>query len=400
MDNLSIKRRIRNLIYFIKLPTIAKIEVLKDLRGLPSEDLGPSKSIDEAILWLVKAQDNSTTNDGGVARHYSYLTGWGPSYPEITGCIIPTVIKYAKQHNDEKLISRAEKMLNWLASIQFPDGGFQAGTIGANPLVPCTFNTGQILLGLAEGVRTFGNQYKGVMKKAADWLVKVQDPDGCWRKFPSPFASSPEQCFDSIVAWGVFEAAEIDNNEEYFSSGMSNINWILKHQKNNGWIDNCCLLNPLAPLTHTLGYAFRGILEAYLRSKEESILKACIKLADGLLMPLQNDGFLPGRLSSNWNGRVTWACLTGSVQIADCWFSMYKLTGKEKYLNAARTINKFVRKTQYTKGPPEIRGAIKGSFPTFSDYGKYEFLCWAAKYFIDSNTTEIETLTRNEYAEN
>ena len=392
MDLRPIKRYGKNLIDFAKLPIAAKKDALKDSRGLPSNDPGAVKSTYEAIQWLTRAQDNSITKDGGVSRHYSYLTGWGPSYPETTGCIIPTVLKYAKERNDEMLMSRAEKMLQWLVSIQFPEGGFQAGTVGAYPLVPCTFNTGQILLGIAEGVRTFGNRYKKPMRKAADWLVKAQDSDGCWRKFPSPFADSAEQCFDSIVAWGLFEAAEVDNSEEYFKSGISNVNWILKHQKENGWIDNCCLLNPSKPLTHTLGYAFRGILEAYIRSKDERFLEACINLADGLLKPTRNNGFLPGRLSSKWKGEVNWACLTGCVQIADCWFSMYELTGSEKYLQAALSTNKFVRKTQYTEGPPEIRGAIKGSFPTFGDYGKYEFLNWAVKYTIDSNSKEIKIL--------
>lgn len=392
----SYKKYVRTLIDFAKLPAIAKIEVLKDLRGLPSDDPGPSKSIDEAIQWIGRAQDHSITKDGGVARHYNYISGWGPSYPEITGCIIPTVVKYAKQRNDEMIVNRAEMMLKWLVSIQLPGGGFQAGTIKAKPIVPSTFNTGQILIGLAEGVRTFGNRYKKTMRMAANWLIKAQDIDGCWRKFPSPFANSVEQCFDSIVAWGLFEAAEVDNNEEYFRSGMKNINWIMEHQKDNGWISHCCLSNPSRPLTHTLGYAFRGLLEAYIRSKDDRILKACLNLADGLLEPLRNDGFLPGRLSSEWEGEVNWVCLTGSMQIAECWFSMYKLTGKKKYLEAALSTNKFVRKTQYITGPLEIRGAIKGSFPTWGDYGRFEFLNWAAKYSIDSNTKEIEILAEND----
>ena len=237
----SIKKFGRDLIDFTKITTTAKIKRIS-IRGNPrSVDPGPSKSIDEAIRWLGRAQDNSITKDGGVARHYSYIKGWGPSYPETTGCIIPTVIKYAKNRNVETLMNRAEKMLKWLVSIQLPDGGFQAGTIDAKPVVPCTFNTGQILLGMAEGVRTFGNRYKKAMRKAADWLVKAQDSDGCWRKFPSPFANCAEQCFDGIVAWGLFEAAEVANSQEYFSSGLNNADWILKHQINNGWIDNCCL---------------------------------------------------------------------------------------------------------------------------------------------------------------
>jgi len=395
MDLKSVKGFARNVAYYAKTPTAAKIESLKDLGGLPSTDPGPEKSIDAAIKWLETAQDNSITKDGGVARHYSYIKGWGASYPETTGYIIPTLITHAKRYNNETLLSRAGKMLEWLISIQFPEGGFQAGIAGAKPAVPCTFNTGQILLGISAGVRAFGNRYKKSMRKAADWLVKTQDSDGCWRKFPSPFAYSGEKSYETHVAWGLFEAADVDDNEEYFSAAMSNVDWALRCQRNNGWFDKCCLSGPSKPLTHTLGYVFRGILEAYLHSKDQRFLNASVKLADGLLGPIRNDGFLPGRLSSDWRGTVFWACLTGSVQIAYCWFLMYQLTGKEKYLEAAKSANKFVRKTQNTSGPAETRGAIKGSFPIFGDYGKYEFLNWAAKFFIDSNTKEIEIIDEN-----
>ena len=81
-------------------------------------------------------------------------------------------------------------MLDWLVSIQFPAGGFQAGRIEAQPRVPVTFNTGQILLGLAAGFAEFGDNYRDAMCRAADWLVSTQDADGCWRKFPSPFTTS------------------------------------------------------------------------------------------------------------------------------------------------------------------------------------------------------------------
>ena len=94
----SVKKFGRNIITFAKAPSAAKIESLKDLKGLPAGDPGPSKSINIAIKWLETAQDKSTTNDGGVARHYSCLKGWGPSYPETTEYIIP---------NDYKACQRA-----------------------------------------------------------------------------------------------------------------------------------------------------------------------------------------------------------------------------------------------------------------------------------------------------
>lgn len=390
-----VKGILKNIVYYANTPVSAKIASLKDLGGLHSTDPGPEKSIAAAISWLETAQDNSLTKDGGVARHYGLIRGWGPSYPETTGYIIPTIIKHAQEHNDEILLRRAERMLDWLVSIQFPEGGFQAGTADVKKTVPCTFNTGQILLGLAAGVRAFGSRYTKPMKKAADWLVNTQDRDGCWRRFPSPFAAGGEKSYETHVAWGLMEAADAANNEAYLAAALSNVNWALQYQRDNGWFEKCCLTDPSQPLTHTLGYVFRGIVEAYSRTKDPRLLSACVKLADGLLRPRRDDGFLPGRLSSEWQGTVSWACLTGSVQIAYCWLAMYQITGREEYLEAALASNQFVRKTQDRGGPADIRGAIKGSFPVFGDYGKYEYLSWAAKFFIDANAKEMEIMPEN-----
>ncbi|MBU0993166.1 MAG: terpene cyclase/mutase family protein [Proteobacteria bacterium] len=380
----------RQIVDFARTPFSGKTECLKDRKGLPSYDPGPSRCIDEAINWLVRAQDYSSTGDGGVARHYSYRKGWGPSYPETTGYIIPTIIKYASGHKNEDLMNRAEQMLDWLVSIQFSEGGFQAGTMNDRPAIPCTFNTGQILLGLAAGVRTFGNRYKKPMNKAANWLVATQDEDGCWRKFPTPFAAPGDKTYETHVAWGLLEAADADSNATYLSSALLNVDWAVRHQHDNGWFGKCCLEQPDSPLTHTLGYVFRGILEAYIRTRKPDLFQVCRKLSDGLLVPLGEDGFIPGRLSADWEGTVSWACLTGSAQIAYCWFVMYRLTGNKTYVDAALSVNRYIRRTQHTEGPDGTRGGIKGSFPVSGDYGKYEYLNWAAKFFIDANIMELE----------
>ena len=63
--------------------------------------------------------------DGGVARHYCLITGWGASYPETTGYIVPTIIREGQAAGNTELLERARKMLDWLVSIQMPGGGFQ-----------------------------------------------------------------------------------------------------------------------------------------------------------------------------------------------------------------------------------------------------------------------------------
>jgi hypothetical protein len=281
-------------------------------------------------------------------------------------------------------------MLDCLVSIQFPNGAFQGGVIGAEPVAPVVFNTGQILIGLAHGAREFGEPYRESMRRAADWLVEVQDTDGCWRRHASPFASPGEKTYDAHVAWGLLEAARLEPERPYATAAMANVRWVLSRQRENGWFENCCLSDPSQPLTHTLGYALRGILEAYRFSDDPSLLHAARMTADGLLAAVRPDGFLPGRLDSHWRGTVRWSCLTGSSQIAYCWLYLFRVTGNSRYREAACATNRFVRRTVQVDGPAEVRGAVKGSFPIHGKYGSYEYLNWACKFFIDALLLEQE----------
>jgi hypothetical protein len=280
-------------------------------------------------------------------------------------------------------------MLDWLLSIQLPDGAFQGGTIDAEPVVPVTFNTGQILLGLAAGASAFGEPYRAAMHRAADWLVATQDADGCWRRHPSPFARQGEKVYDTHVAWGLLEAARVAPGRGYAEAAIRNIRWALGYQRPNGWFHRCCLTDPRQPLTHTLGYALRGVVEGYRFTRESAMLEAARRTADGLLGALQEDGFLPGRLGWQWTSTVDWSCLTGTVQIAACWLLLYGETGYRPYREAAFAANRYVRRTILLDGAPDVRGGVKGSFPIDGEYGTFQYLNWAAKFVIDANLLEM-----------
>src|SRR6266545_7555254 len=121
-----------------RLPMAARAEVRLDRRGLPEADVPLERAIDEAVAWLGRAQDCSRSSDGGVARDYSLVRGWNNSYPETTGYIVPTLLAYARWRGGERgteARDRARRMLDWLVSIQFPEGGFQGGVVGAEPRV-------------------------------------------------------------------------------------------------------------------------------------------------------------------------------------------------------------------------------------------------------------------------
>lgn len=378
----------RTYLQHLKLPGAAKQEIKQDRKGLPEYDPGIDAVLRESVAWLCRAQDQSPDQDGGVARHYSLLNGWGRSYPETTGYIIPTLLDWAHRTGSEDARQRAKRMLDWFLRIQLPDGGFQGGMMGAEPVQSVTFNTGQILLGLAAGVAKFGDDYRPALRKAADWLRDTQDPDGCWRRHPTPFAKPGEKAYETHVAWGLLEAARVEPGQDYDTAALKNLGWALSKQQPNGWIADCCLTYPARPLTHTLGYALRGIVEGYRYFQTENLLAAARKTADALVSVTDSQGRLPGRLDRDWRTVTDSVCLTGSVQIAHSLLLLYGLTGEARYRETGMALNQFVRRTIKVQGPDEIRGAVKGSFPIDGYYGRFEYLNWACKFMIDSNLAE------------
>jgi hypothetical protein len=386
----SLRRFISHQIDRWQLPPGAKEEVRRDKRGLPESDPGPEAIVAACTAWLARAQDCSASADGGVARDFSLIKGWATSYPETTGYIVPTVIEMARRRNDPALRERARRMLDWLVAIQFPEGGIQGGKIDAQPRVPVTFNTGQVLIGLAAGAAEFGDPYREPMNRAASWLRDSLDPDGCWRRHPTPFARPGEKAYETHVSWGLFEAARIEPDRGYGEAGLRQVAWALTKQRPNGWFDSCCLDQPATPLTHTLGYVLRGIVEANRFQSSAELLGRAQRLADALIAVQDTDGRLAGRYDSNWAPAVDWACLTGICQVAGCWWELYRITGEARYREAALKGNAWVRRTIRVEGDPDVVGGVKGSFPVDGAYGEFQYLNWAAKFCIDANLLELD----------
>ena len=166
--------------------------------------------------------------------------------------------------------------------------------------------------------------------------------------------------------------------------------WALTQQNDNGWFACNCLELPEEPLTHTIGYVLRGVIEAYRFSGDADLLASAQSTADALLKVTAEDGRLIGRFDRNWKPTVNWVCLTGSVQIAACWFLLHSITCKGEYLDAAKRVNRYVRRTVNVSGDPNVVGGVRGAFPVNGDYGKFEYLNWAAKFCIDSNLMECD----------
>src|SRR5665213_2136061 len=110
------------------------------------------RHLESAISWIERAQA-AAGECGGVSWGYrarvplrsAEAPGWAGPYPETTGYIIPTMLRYARLASDQRALESARGMAEWELSIQLEDGGFQGGIFGSTPVSSSTFVTGQVM---------------------------------------------------------------------------------------------------------------------------------------------------------------------------------------------------------------------------------------------------------------
>jgi hypothetical protein len=84
--------------------------------------------------------------------------------------------------------------------------------------------------------------------------------------------------------------------------------------------------------------------------------------------------------------------------MAACWLLLYRETGNPRFREAALAANRYVRGTVRLDGPPETRGAVKGSFPVSGGYVRFQYPNWACKFFIDAISLERDLLQKESHS--
>src|SRR5690625_1555757 len=248
-------------------------------RLLPGQrEADARRGLEAAAGWLARAQD--VTGCGGVSAYYDAARRrWAGAYPETTGYIIPTFLRYADLSGNHAYRERALRMAAWESDIQLADGGVRAGTLDAGQVAPTIFNTGQVLFGwLAAWRETRDAGFHDSLVRAADWLVDVQDADGAWRRFASPFAKYVVNAYNTRVAFALAEAGLALDEPRYVDAAMRNVQWALTRMRANGWLADNDLQDNDRPLTHTIAYAARGMLEAGLLMRNDTFVEAATRM--------------------------------------------------------------------------------------------------------------------------
>jgi len=360
-------------------------ERLKYRKHFPKPDgnVDWDRHIQQAAGWLIRAQD--VGEDRGVAYGARLGGGFLPSYPETTGYIIPTFLQLAQHYDDTEYKQRALEMGDWEISVQMPSGAVIAGRVSQPDPQPAVFNTGQVLLGWTALLReTQEGKFGRAGTRAADWMVSNQEPEGNWIRGNSPFADPKATLYNVKAAWGLAEFGAVTGRPEYTAAALRNAEYAMRHQRSNGWFEECCLTDAGRPLLHTIAYTMQGLLGIGRLVGRRDLIDAVEVTAQSLLELMDGEGFIPGRIASNWKGAVDWCCLTGSAQTSIVWAELYEITGKPQYWKGLQRVNQYLMLHHDTSSAdPALRGGITGSWPVWGEYGRFMVLNWATKFFID-----------------
>jgi folate-dependent phosphoribosylglycinamide formyltransferase PurN len=349
-------------------------------RGSTDED-----HLRAAAQWLAAAQDSQS--DGGVAGRYQLGRGWTSSYPETTGYIVPTFLALSRALPGTGFRKRAERAVQFLLSVQLPDGGFPGFEIADNRTAPSPFNTGQILHGLTAWHREAGDDVVRIAaERALRWLLSVQDPDGAFRRH---FYGELAATYSAHLACWIAEWGEYAAENAALAAAGRHLDWTLAHRRENDWIALCGFDEDQhradEAFTHTIAYTLVGILTTSEILDRSDGIAAVAAAAERLARRLELSRFLPGLIGSDWRGRSRFACLTGNCQMALIWFRLHGLSRNLRLVNAALKAIDLVKLAQPIRNPnPGLSGGIPGSDPIHGSYIEGAVPNWAAKYFIDA----------------
>jgi uncharacterized protein YyaL (SSP411 family) len=341
-----------------------------------------------AVAWLKRAQD--ATGNGGVSLGFFPCEGgqpWHSAYPETTGYIITSLLKFAALTGDDDLRRRALDMTEWEMSIQMPSGAVQGGPYAPPaPQTPCAFNTGMVLDGLCSAYEaTKDSRILNAARRAARYLAADMTDQGYFQTNGQFVKPGKIKTYNVLCAWAMYRHSLHGEDRFVQRQAVRAVEAALRQQQPNGWFDNNCLTRPSAPLVHTIGYTLQGILEVGIISEREDFIEAVRRGVDPLLMNIKSNGFLPGRFYSDWQPASFSSCLTGSAQIAVVCYRLFEITGEQRYCDLAHRLLNFLKPLQQLDSNcAPVNGALAGSFPIFGEYMTASYPNWATKYFLDA----------------
>ncbi len=338
------------------------------------------------IDWLLRSCRKSCV---GSSATYTPIIGWSAPYPETTGYIIPTLLRFASDYHHSQSKSIALNLADWLISIQDFKGYWTAGLYeqtGSD--TPSIFNTAQIIKGMIAAHYYTGSQkYLESATKASEYLVEHMDDSGQWQMGNYKGRFNPS--YYTQVAWPMLEVWQVTGAGSIKLAAQRLLDNILTRRNSSGAFKRWGFADGKPAFTHTIAYTLRGFLEsARILNDWETYAKPTYKALELLIRKSEfTNGRLPGAFSDGWRPVNSYTCLTGNCQIAICLMIFEERESDLRIINAATKLIDYVCKTQslwIRLLLPSVRGAVAGSEPLWGRYMLGRYPNWAAKYHCDA----------------
>ncbi len=354
-----------------------------------------------AADWLLRSFEvcGRTGSSAFYSRFFFPIKGWAPPYPETTGYIIPTLLRYARRLGPcagDVYRRAAMEMAEWVLGLQVADGSLPGGFAGS-PHQPSVFNTGQMIKGLLAAHEESGEaRFLEGAAHAADWLARGLGEDGTWSAGNYKNGFSPS--YYTRVAWPMLMVWRKTGEGLLRDTAVRALDLIRTRQQKNGSIAGWGF-SPQAPgFTHTIAYTIRGFLESALLLGREyegaPYWKTGKKSAMALFKRLRLQGKLAGQYRRDWTPIGWYACLTGNCQSGLTWLLIHGQEYDPRLLDAAVKTIATVAGRQRLRGSANVAGAIAGSSPVWGRYLALRYPNWAAKFYMDSLESAFEALEK------
>lgn len=334
-----------------------------------------------AMDWVARAQDHS--GDGGMGSLH-LVRGWGRTYPETTGYLVPTLLAAGARLHRPDLAERALRAADTLLALQLPEGGWQGGRVGERR-GPVVFNTAQVVRGmLAAHAHTGAQRYLDAAVRAGAWIAAAQENDGSWARHNFMSAA---RVYDTYVDAPLLQLHRRTGTPGLKEAALRNLEWVAHRQAPNGWFadaDNTVRHND-RPIIHTLAYTIDGLAECGVLLGDARWTAMARAAAEPLRERFLQHGILHGRYDGRWNGSEAFIT-TGGAQLAVAWQRLAAGDADASWGGAAARMRGLLLGLQErtAEGPAEGHGALTGSFPLWGRYEKFACPNWATKYLADA----------------
>ncbi len=316
----------------------------------------------------------------GASAGYHVVQGWAAPYPEVTGYLIPTLLR------DGDTVSHAAALRagEWLAQTRLPSGAICRKQWQPGVTDPSVFNTAQVIEGWCALADHRGDaSWLALARQSADWILGEQEADGSWIR--SAFNGISHSYYARVggILSELGGRVGAEGGSAYAQSGRRALDWVMTQQRPDGWFDRAGFGSE-APTTHGIGYVLEGLLRGGAALGDDRYIAAAERGAGALRRAYDLHGRLPGRFGPGWSSAARWRCITGEAQIGLVWSRLARITGLPGYAAAAERVADAVRRSVRTSVTwPELSGGVPGAAPRGVGYDPFAYPTHAAKFALD-----------------